>query len=91
MQSGKSFCVKLNCFALHRFYVENITQLKDIITVELFFLNAKSAVFNVSVCLLVFFSSVTERLSDDSLSLDPFGTTTQQTVPAGLNFPTLPL
>uniref|UniRef100_A0A4W6DF57 FERM domain containing 4B n=1 Tax=Lates calcarifer TaxID=8187 RepID=A0A4W6DF57_LATCA len=33
---------------LVRFYVENITQLKDIITVELFFLNAKSAVYNVS-------------------------------------------
>ncbi|XP_045912584.1 FERM domain-containing protein 4B isoform X3 [Micropterus dolomieu] len=31
---------------LVRFYVENITQLKDIITVELFFLNAKSAVYN---------------------------------------------
>ncbi|XP_061840927.1 FERM domain-containing protein 4B isoform X3 [Nerophis lumbriciformis] len=31
---------------LVRFYVENITQLKDIITVELFFLNAKSAVNN---------------------------------------------
>uniref|UniRef100_A0A7N6FJ35 FERM domain-containing protein n=1 Tax=Anabas testudineus TaxID=64144 RepID=A0A7N6FJ35_ANATE len=31
---------------LVRFYVDNITQLKDIITVELFFLNAKSAVYN---------------------------------------------
>lgn len=31
-----------------RFYVENIMQLKDIITVELFFLNAKFAVYNVS-------------------------------------------
>ncbi|KAM7405048.1 hypothetical protein PAMP_012338 [Pampus punctatissimus] len=31
---------------LVRFYVENITQLKDVITVELFFLNAKSAVYN---------------------------------------------
>ncbi|XP_034028800.1 FERM domain-containing protein 4B [Thalassophryne amazonica] len=31
---------------LVRFYVENITQLKDIITVELFFLNAKSAVYS---------------------------------------------
>ncbi|XP_067382412.1 FERM domain-containing protein 4B isoform X1 [Channa argus] len=31
---------------LVRFYVENITQLKDIITLELFFLNAKSAVYN---------------------------------------------
>lgn len=39
---------------LHRFYVENITQLKDIITVELFFLNAKSAVYNVSAFLLLF-------------------------------------
>uniref|UniRef100_A0A3B4GPR2 FERM domain-containing protein 4B-like n=1 Tax=Pundamilia nyererei TaxID=303518 RepID=A0A3B4GPR2_9CICH len=28
------------------FYVENITQLKDIITVELFYLNAKSAVYS---------------------------------------------
>lgn len=37
---------------LHRFYVENITQLKDIITVELFFLNVKSAVYNVSSFLL---------------------------------------
>uniref|UniRef100_A0A669E7P4 FERM domain containing 4B n=1 Tax=Oreochromis niloticus TaxID=8128 RepID=A0A669E7P4_ORENI len=33
---------------LVRFYVENITQLKDIITVELFYLNAKSAVYSVS-------------------------------------------
>uniref|UniRef100_A0A3Q3N7Y8 FERM domain containing 4B n=1 Tax=Mastacembelus armatus TaxID=205130 RepID=A0A3Q3N7Y8_9TELE len=31
---------------LVRFYVENITQLRDIITVELFFLNAKSAVYS---------------------------------------------
>ncbi|XP_053280754.1 FERM domain-containing protein 4B [Pleuronectes platessa] len=31
---------------LVRFYVENITLLRDIITVELFFLNAKSAVYN---------------------------------------------
>lgn len=35
-------------FTFHRFYVENITQLKDIITVELFYLNAKSAVYSVS-------------------------------------------
>ncbi|XP_054465118.1 FERM domain-containing protein 4B isoform X2 [Anoplopoma fimbria] len=40
----KSGPVALNF--LVRFYVENITQLKDIITVELFFLNAKSAVYN---------------------------------------------
>ncbi|KAM6977184.1 FERM domain-containing protein 4B [Aplochiton taeniatus] len=31
---------------LVRFYIENITLLKDIITVELFFLNAKLAVYN---------------------------------------------
>ncbi|XP_068561320.1 FERM domain-containing protein 4B-like isoform X2 [Cebidichthys violaceus] len=43
----KSGPVALNF--LVRFYVENITQLKDITTVELFFLNAKSAVYNVSV------------------------------------------
>ncbi|XP_075898117.1 FERM domain-containing protein 4B-like isoform X2 [Nelusetta ayraudi] len=42
--SKKSGPIALNF--LVRFYVENITQLKDIITVELFFLNAKSAVFN---------------------------------------------
>lgn len=41
-------------FFPERFYVENITQLKDIITVELFFLNAKSAVYNVSVFPLFF-------------------------------------
>ncbi|XP_034731512.1 FERM domain-containing protein 4B isoform X3 [Etheostoma cragini] len=43
------FSKKPGPIALHflvRFYVENITQLKDIITVELFFLNAKSAVYN---------------------------------------------
>ncbi|XP_068454244.1 FERM domain-containing protein 4B-like isoform X3 [Clinocottus analis] len=40
----KSGPVALNF--LVRSYVENITQLKDIITVELFFLNAKSAVYN---------------------------------------------
>ncbi|KAF7667441.1 hypothetical protein LDENG_00060270 [Lucifuga dentata] len=42
--SKKSGPITLNF--LVRFYVESITQLKDIITVELFFLNAKSAVFN---------------------------------------------
>ncbi|XP_028439821.1 FERM domain-containing protein 4B [Perca flavescens] len=42
--SKKSGAIALNF--LVRFYVENITQLKDIITVELFFLNAKSAVYN---------------------------------------------
>ncbi|XP_059190046.1 FERM domain-containing protein 4B [Centropristis striata] len=42
--SKKSAPIALNF--LVRFYVENITQLKDIITVELFFLNAKSAVYN---------------------------------------------
>ncbi|KAK7915785.1 hypothetical protein WMY93_011546 [Mugilogobius chulae] len=31
---------------LVRFYVESIAQLKDIVTVELFYLNAKSAVYN---------------------------------------------
>lgn len=54
-QGGESARVELNSLALHRFYVENITQLKDIITVELFFLNAKSAVFNVSVFLKLSF------------------------------------
>nr|XP_046253163.1 FERM domain-containing protein 4B-like isoform X3 [Scatophagus argus] len=42
--SKKSQPIALNF--LVRFYVENITQLKDIITVELFYLNAKSAVYN---------------------------------------------
>ncbi|XP_076023063.1 FERM domain-containing protein 4B [Genypterus blacodes] len=42
--SKKSGPIALNF--LVRFYVESITQLKDIITVELFFLNAKSAVYN---------------------------------------------
>ncbi|XP_068185595.1 FERM domain-containing protein 4B-like isoform X2 [Antennarius striatus] len=43
------FCKKSGPVALNflvRFYVENITQLKDVVTVELFFLNAKSAVYN---------------------------------------------
>uniref|UniRef100_A0A8C6MHC9 FERM domain containing 4B n=1 Tax=Nothobranchius furzeri TaxID=105023 RepID=A0A8C6MHC9_NOTFU len=44
--SKKPGVVSLNF--LVRFYVENIAQLKDIITVELFYLNAKSAVYNVS-------------------------------------------
>lgn len=44
----------VSAFIPERFYVENITQLKDIITVELFFLNAKSAVYNVSVFPLFF-------------------------------------
>lgn len=52
-------------FILCRFYVENITQLKDIITVELFYLNAKSAVYNVSV---FFFFLLTERLSSCSVT-----------------------
>ncbi|XP_035987621.1 FERM domain-containing protein 4B isoform X3 [Fundulus heteroclitus] len=42
--SKKPGTISLNF--LVRFYVENITQLKDIITVELFYLNAKSAVYN---------------------------------------------
>uniref|UniRef100_A0A8C6NXF0 FERM domain containing 4B n=1 Tax=Nothobranchius furzeri TaxID=105023 RepID=A0A8C6NXF0_NOTFU len=42
--SKKPGVVSLNF--LVRFYVENIAQLKDIITVELFYLNAKSAVYN---------------------------------------------
>uniref|UniRef100_A0A3P8TPR1 FERM domain containing 4B n=1 Tax=Amphiprion percula TaxID=161767 RepID=A0A3P8TPR1_AMPPE len=42
--SKKAGAIALNF--LVRFYVENITQLKDIITVELFYLNAKSAVYN---------------------------------------------
>ena len=47
-----SKCVVCACAVIrHRFYVESITLLKDIITVELFFLNAKSAVYNVSVLL----------------------------------------
>lgn len=37
----------------HRFYIEKITFLKENTTVELFFLNAKALVFNVSI-LLVF-------------------------------------
>uniref|UniRef100_A0A672J5U7 FERM domain containing 4Bb n=1 Tax=Salarias fasciatus TaxID=181472 RepID=A0A672J5U7_SALFA len=42
--SKKAGVIALNF--LVRFYVENITQLKDIITVELFYLNAKSAVYS---------------------------------------------
>ncbi|XP_068997440.1 FERM domain-containing protein 4B isoform X3 [Embiotoca jacksoni] len=42
--SKKPGAISLNF--LVRFYLENITQLKDIITVELFYLNAKSAVYN---------------------------------------------
>ncbi|XP_010779862.1 FERM domain-containing protein 4B-like [Notothenia coriiceps] len=42
--SKKSGPIALNF--LVRFYLESITQLKDITTVELFFLNAKSAVYN---------------------------------------------
>ena len=33
---------------IHRFYIEKISFLKENTTVELFFLNAKSAVYNVS-------------------------------------------
>lgn len=82
--------------------MENITQLKDIITVELFFLNAKSAVYNVSVFSLVFpgFEAMKnypaslcffpQRLPDDSLSLGPRSTSARQTVAAGHGFLTLP-
>lgn len=45
----------------HRFYAENITHLKDIITIELFFLNSKCAVYNVS--------SSFERMKHDSAQL----------------------
>uniref|UniRef100_A0A3B3XHC0 FERM domain-containing protein n=1 Tax=Poecilia mexicana TaxID=48701 RepID=A0A3B3XHC0_9TELE len=41
--SKKPGAISLNFLV---FYLENITQLKDIITVELFYLNAKSAVYN---------------------------------------------
>uniref|UniRef100_A0A7N6BRC3 FERM domain-containing protein n=1 Tax=Anabas testudineus TaxID=64144 RepID=A0A7N6BRC3_ANATE len=51
---------------LVRFYVDNITQLKDIITVELFFLNAKSAVYNVSS----FLSIVLIVFSDENTRAD---------------------
>lgn len=40
---------------LHRFYIEKITYLKENTTVELFFLNAKSLVFNVSMHIFHFF------------------------------------
>lgn len=45
----------------YRFYAENITHLKDIITIELFFLNSKCAVYNVS--------SSFERMKHDSAQL----------------------
>uniref|UniRef100_A0A3B5M1R8 FERM domain containing 4B n=1 Tax=Xiphophorus couchianus TaxID=32473 RepID=A0A3B5M1R8_9TELE len=51
--SKKPGAISLNF--LVRFYLENITQLKDIITVELFYLNAKSAIYNVSGFLLCVF------------------------------------
>lgn len=38
---------------LLRFYIEKITYLKDNATVELFFLNAKSLVSNVSVLSII--------------------------------------
>uniref|UniRef100_A0A3B5LZC3 FERM domain containing 4B n=1 Tax=Xiphophorus couchianus TaxID=32473 RepID=A0A3B5LZC3_9TELE len=41
--SKKPGAISLNFLV---FYLENITQLKDIITVELFYLNAKSAIYN---------------------------------------------
>lgn len=45
-----AFTVTLfSLITLHRFYIEKITYLKENTTVELFFLNAKSLVFNVSV------------------------------------------
>lgn len=69
---------------IYRFYIENITQLRDIITVELFFLNAKSAVYNVSVCGCIVLALGTmknhpaslglsegQAVTDDSLSLAP--------------------
>lgn len=47
-----AFQVMLFSFkTLHRFYIEKITYLKENTTVELFFLNAKSLVFNVSMCI----------------------------------------
>lgn len=39
----------------HRFYIEKITFLKENTTVELFFLNAKALVFNVSIFYFVLF------------------------------------
>lgn len=72
---------------LYRFYVENITHLKDIITIELFFLNAKSAVYNVSstcvgkagtrICSDVYLCR--RAPPDDSPSLDPNSMSAQQT------------
>uniref|UniRef100_A0A672J5A8 FERM domain containing 4Bb n=1 Tax=Salarias fasciatus TaxID=181472 RepID=A0A672J5A8_SALFA len=61
--SKKAGVIALNF--LVRFYVENITQLKDIITVELFYLNAKSAhkhfIFKSEVFFLVCFSDENTR------------------------------
>lgn len=70
--------------SLSRCYVENIMQLKDIITVELFFLNAKTAVYNVSV--LPPASCCCKQTLYDSPSLDPCSTSAQQTLPAGHKF-----
>uniref|UniRef100_A0A3P8QT87 FERM domain-containing protein n=1 Tax=Astatotilapia calliptera TaxID=8154 RepID=A0A3P8QT87_ASTCA len=50
---------------LVRFYIEKITLLKDNTTVELFFLNAKSLVFNVSVCEIFFPHSSAETATSD--------------------------
>lgn len=44
----KSDGLVLYILHIYRFYIENITFLKDTTTVELFFLNAKSCVFSVS-------------------------------------------
>lgn len=72
---------------LYRFYVENITHLKDIITIELFFLNAKSAVYNVSIfCVGKAATRICSDVylcrrapPDDSPSLDPNSMSAQQT------------
>lgn len=61
--TGKMHWCELCLQTLHRFYIEKITFLKENTTVELFFLNAKSLVFNVSVFRLFF---------NDSLSHSPF-------------------
>uniref|UniRef100_A0A3B4X6A8 FERM domain containing 4B n=1 Tax=Seriola lalandi dorsalis TaxID=1841481 RepID=A0A3B4X6A8_SERLL len=49
---------------LVRFYIEKITFLKENTTVELFFLNAKSLVFNVSVFNHLFSESIEDKVTE---------------------------
>uniref|UniRef100_A0A3B3U1Z8 FERM domain containing 4B n=1 Tax=Poecilia latipinna TaxID=48699 RepID=A0A3B3U1Z8_9TELE len=65
--SKKPGAISLNFLV---FYLENITQLKDIITVELFYLNAKSAVYNSNTMCFFYHQEAKGDYTDENTRAD---------------------